>query len=41
MGANRFEDVLEVVGDEVEAHEEEEDGHGEASKDFGSFKSIK
>lgn len=25
------------MGEEVEAHEEEEDGHGEADEDFGAF----
>lgn len=28
--AKRLKEVLEVVRDEVEAHEEQEDGHGEA-----------
>lgn len=37
VGAEGFEDVFEIVGDEVEAHEEEEDGHGEAGKDFGAL----
>ena len=32
-----FEDVFEVVGDEVESHEEEEDRHGEASQNFCTF----
>ena len=31
------EEVRGVVGEEVEAHEEEEDGHGEADEDFGAF----
>lgn len=37
VGAEAFENMLEVVRDEVEAHEEEEDGHGEAREDFGAF----
>ncbi len=37
VGAEGLEHVFEVVGDEVEAHEEEEDGHGEAGEDFGAF----
>lgn len=35
--ADAFEDVLQVVGDEVEAHEEEEHRHGEAGEDFGAL----
>lgn len=34
VGADRFEGVLEIVGDEIEAHKEEEDGHCESGKDF-------
>jgi len=29
------------VGEEVEAHEEEEDGHGEADEDFGAFETVR
>ena len=28
--AQAFEDMCEVVGDEIKAHEQEEHGHGEA-----------
>lgn len=35
-----FEHVLEVVGDEVEGHEQEEDGHRKASKDFGALEAV-
>ena len=34
MRAHVFENVLQVVRDEVETHEEEEDGHGEPGEDF-------
>jgi hypothetical protein len=37
VGAEGFENVFEVVGDEIETHEEEEDGHGEASEHFCAF----
>lgn len=37
VGAGRLEEVLCVVRDEVEAHEDEEDGHGEANYYFGAF----
>jgi len=36
--AEGFEKVLQVVGDEVEAHEDEEDGHAEAGDDLGALK---
>lgn len=32
-----FDKVFGGVGDDVEAHEEEEDGHCEPGEDFGSF----
>jgi len=35
------EEVRGVVGEEVEAHEEEEDGHGEADEDFGAFETVR
>lgn len=37
MVADFFEKVLEIVGDEIHAHEEEENRHGEAGKDFGAL----
>jgi hypothetical protein len=38
--AERLENMLKIVGDEIEAHEEEEDGHGEACEHFGAFESA-
>ena len=38
VGAEGFENVFEVVGDEIETHEEEENGHGKASEHFCAFK---
>lgn len=35
--AEILEEMLEVVGDEVHAHEREEDGHGEAGQHFRPF----
>lgn len=37
--AQRFEEVLQVVGDEVEAPEKEEDRHGEAGQDLSPLQS--
>lgn len=34
----RVEEVACIVGDEIEAHEEKEDGHGETDEDFASLK---
>ena len=32
--------MREVVRDEVETHEYEEDGHGEAGEDFGALEPV-
>ncbi len=37
MRSHALEHVLQVVGDEIQAHEEEEDGHGETGEDFGAL----
>lgn len=37
VGTEVFKDMFQVVGDEVETHEEEEDGHCESSKNFCAF----
>lgn len=39
MVAQRFKNVLQIVGDEVKAHEEEEDRHGEACKNLSTLES--